>query len=286
MNTPGGQYLVANANPDGGWGYAAGETSCTEPTAAAALALSGDSGPPEARNLALAWLQGSQHRDGGWGVSKEDESSGWPTAWAVLALLKAGAAAEPVSRGVEWLLRVERAAAGVDSLEVTRKVLEIDPTLRGWPWLPGEATWVEPTALAMMALVRAPRTAQISARLDESVRYLIDRRCRGGGWNVGNPVMFSQALPPRSCPTAWALLALANVARDAIRGEDLEVLRDDMHSDGGALALGWGLVALRTLGQDDAYAAARLDALQKPDGSWNGNSYHTAVAVMAAGDSL
>ena len=28
-------FLVAAQNPDGGWGYAAGEPSCVEPTAAA-----------------------------------------------------------------------------------------------------------------------------------------------------------------------------------------------------------------------------------------------------------
>jgi hypothetical protein len=279
-------YLMANHNPGGGWGYAPGEASCVEPTAAATLALRDDPPSSEVYLEALAWLRAAQHRDGGWGVGDGDEVGGWQTAWGLLALGKSGDIADAVAGGVEWLLRVERAGPDADSLEVSRQVLEIDAALRGWPWLPGEATWVEPTALAMMALGAVPRTSEINARLDESARYLSDRRCRGGGWNVGNPVMFSQALPPRACPTAWALLALADVDRDAIRGEDLEALRSDMESDGGALALGWGLLALRTLGQGDADTPERLAALQGADGSWNGNPYHTAIAGIASRGSL
>ena len=53
-----------------------------------------------------------------------------------------------------------------------------------------------------------------------------------------------------------------------------------MRHDGGTLALAWGLLALRTLGEDDA-AAARLALLRDGDGGWNSNPYHTAVAMMA-----
>ena len=116
--------------------------------------------------------------------------------------------------------------------------------------------------------------------------YLTDRRCAGGGWNFGNPVMLGAGLPPRAHPTAWALLALARLKPDAIRAEDMTALRAEMARDGGALALGLGLLALRTLGEDDGSSAARLALLQLPDGSWNGNPYHTAVALLAARGSL
>ena len=124
--------------------------------------------------------------------------------------------------------------------------------------------------------------AAVQARIEEAVRYLVDRRCRPGGWNVGNPMMFGRALPPRTCPTAWALLALAKAAREAIRPEDSDALREDMRIDGGALALAWGLCALHALGQEDVEARARLAALQEPDGGWRGNPYTTAVALLAA----
>ena len=118
------------------------------------------------------------------------------------------------------------------------------------------------------------------------MRYLTDRRCAGGGWNFGNPVMLGANLPPRAHPTAWALLALAQQRRDAIRQEDVAALRAEMAHDGGALALGWGLLALAALGEEDAGATARMAGLQATDGSWNGNPYHTAVAIMARRGSI
>ena len=77
-----------------------------------------------------------------------------------------------------------------------QKTLAIDFSLRGLPWLPEQASWVEPTALGILALGQAPASAESSARVSEAVQYLVDRRCHGGGWNFGNPVMLGAALPP------------------------------------------------------------------------------------------
>ena len=93
--------------------------------------------------------------------------------------------------------------------------------------------------------------------------------------------MLGAHLPPRAHATAWVLLALARLAPAAITPQDSAALRADMNGDGGALALGWGVLALRALGQDDAGAAERLAGLQGTDGGWNGNPYHTAVAILA-----
>jgi len=119
------------------------------------------------------------------------------------------------------------------------------------------------------------------ARLEEASRYLQDRRCRGGGWNFGNPVMLGGDLPARAHPTAWALLALHYVAASAIRDEDIRALRAEMERDASPLALAWGLLTLNALGQDEPLAATRLRALQGDDGSWSGNPYHTAIALLA-----
>jgi hypothetical protein len=94
-------------------------------------------------------------------------------------------------------------------------------------------------------------------------------------------MMLGKALPPRAHPTAWVLLALARIAPQAIVPEDLAALRADMEEDGGALAMAWGILALSTLGQEDALATSGLAGLQASGGGWNGNPYHTAVAIMA-----
>ena len=275
-------FLLATQNPDSGWGYAAGQASTVEATAASVLALRDESAGNLARRASLAWLGAAQHADGGWGLGAGDPESGWSTAWGVLALTDDGAAADAMRRGATWLVSVKTLGLEGDGLQrVMREKFAIDPNLHGWPWLPDEAGWVEPTSLAMLALTAPSVTSAAQERLDEGTRYLVDRRCHGGGWNFGNPVMLGGQLPPRAHPTAWALLALTRVAPDVIRPEDLAALRGEMRRDGGALALAWGLLALRVLGQDDAEAANRLRAQQQADGSWNSNPFHTAVALLA-----
>ncbi|MBM4457250.1 MAG: hypothetical protein FJ011_05700 [Chloroflexi bacterium] len=281
-------FLARAQNADGGWGYGAGESSTVEATAAVVLALARHNPAAAVRQRGLAWLAAAQHADGGWGLARDDPESGWTTAWGVLALMRTDAArvseagyAAAVQRGVAWLMAVKALRVVDDRLQnEMRQKLAVDPTLSGWPWRPGEATWIEPTALAMLALSAAETTAAAAARLDEASRYLQDRRCRGGGWNFGNPVMLGGDLPPRSHPTAWALLALQRVSPQAIRDADLQILRDEMHRDGGALALAWGLLALAAVGNDDPAAAERLRAMQRSDGSWNANPYHTAIAAL------
>jgi hypothetical protein len=282
MTDASGNYLLSTQNADGGWAYAAGQGSTVEPTCAVLIALRDEAGgaASEARARGLAWLRQAQHGDGGWGFSAADAESGWQTACALLALQHEGDGA--LARGANWLLGTTFPELSAQQLAETRAKLSIDGGLYGWPWRRGEGSWVEPTALSMLALMTVPQTPTIQARLNMAMRYLVDRRCGEGGWNFGNPVMLGAASPPRAHPTAWALLALAGTAaRGAIRTEDVEALRNEMDRDGGALALAWGLLALRALGEDDTGAARRLVSQQGPDGGWNGNPYHTAVALMA-----
>jgi hypothetical protein len=280
-------YLLRTQNADGGWGYAAGHGSTVEATAAAALALARAGGPADAIQRAVSWLKAAQHRDGGWGLAADDAESGWQTAWAVLALTRLGADEAIVRRGVAWLLGVQLVRIEKpEDVRWAKATLGIDPALRGWPWLPGQAGWVEPTALALLALSPWLAAPEVGSRLDEGVRYLRDRRCRGGGWNVGNPVMFSQALPPRAIPTAWVLLAMTRLASAAIRDEDATTLLKEMSADGSVSALAWGLLALAALGLDDLVVADRLLVRQTTDGGWDANPYHTAVALLALAGGL
>jgi hypothetical protein len=275
-------FLARSQNPDGGWGYRFGSPSVTEPTAVVLIALSPDLEAAPAVERARRWLQGAQRPDGGWGLDPTDPESHWMTAWGILGLARLDPHAPEVARGVRWL--IELLIIRIEAAELTaevRRILQIDPALRGWPWRPGEASWVEPTALALLALHAASAVETHRDRITEAVGYLADRRCVGGGWNFGNPFMLGANLPPRPHPTAWALLALRILSPRAIRPEDVTALRAEMHRDGGAMALALGQLALAAMGIEDLEARERLRRAQGPDGSWEGSPYVTALSALA-----
>jgi len=273
------QFLLTAQTPLGGWGYQLGQTPVVEPTCAVLIAAR-DKSHETAFQDAVEWLLSIQQNDGGWGINGDDLSSCWQTAWAVWALQIIGEEDNAIQRGLDWLLKEEAMAiSDLDDLEAGLKVAGIDFSLRGWPWQPGESSWVEPTALALMALASAGITNE---RLREAIRYLENRRCPGGGWNVGNPLMFNTLVPARVVPTAWSLMSLAQNAPDAILENDITALETEMVKDGGLLGLAWGSLALKTNKRDipkDIRAA--LVENQTSDGSWNQNPFITAVAWMA-----
>jgi hypothetical protein len=274
------RFLLSNQNQDGGWGYAPQQSSAVEPTSAVILALREVPSCAEPCHRAVDWLRGAQNPDGGWGFNTRDKESGWQTAWAVLTLTQIGERKDALKRGIKWLLNVPVLKASEDTIQAGKKIITIDLSLRGWPWLPGESTWVEPTALTILSLSSASDKA-LYEPIPEALRYIQDRRCQGGGWNMGNPFMFSKSLPARAHTTALVVLALGNLAPETIMPEDIKALGSEMQRDGGILGLVWGLLALKTLKINDTSAESRLVTLQDKGGGWGNNPYKTAVAIMA-----
>ena len=78
-------FLLANQNADGGWGYQVGGSSDSNDTAAAIMALmeAGAGADSEAINRAVAFLHTLQNDDGGfindpaWGTTSDSGSDGW-----------------------------------------------------------------------------------------------------------------------------------------------------------------------------------------------------------------
>ncbi len=276
------EFLLQAQHEDGSWGYTPVGVGTLEPTAAVIFSIQNIFQASQSLQRAVKWILGFQNPDGGWGICPQDEESGWQTAWAVYVLNKLAVNKDEAARGVQWLLNIDvMQIEDADLLAMAEQVAQIDFSLRGWPWLPGESSWVEPTALTMLGIGANPQVAGAAARIEEGVRYLVDRRCTGGGWNVGNPVMFDALLPARVTPTALALLALKEISPHEILPGDIETLRKGMVQEGGTMALAWGLVAIHALGEEDAEARVELISLQDPDGSWGGNPYLTAISSMA-----
>src|SRR5208282_1477258 len=94
-----------------------------------------------------------------------------------------------------------------------------DPDCYGWPWLPGSASWVIPTAFSVIAIKQftACSRSEISERrIRLGVDMLLDRVCLGGGWNSGNSVVYGVPLPAHVESTAIALLALQDEERTSV----------------------------------------------------------------------
>ena len=89
----------------------------------------------------------------------------------------------------------------------------------GWPFYPGAAAWVSPTAISILALEKAGRyqTPGIQHRVEIGRQFLMDRICKDGGWNDGRAKSVL-GVDADSYPetTGQALLALHEVPREKL----------------------------------------------------------------------
>lgn len=189
-------------------GYAPSQAPATEPTALAALALLAH-GRAAAAEPALDWLLEQQAADGSIGVRAGETEPKWPTALAILAWRAASrvdarnwkaSLESPLKLARQWLLDARGATYGRDP------EMGHDTTLVAWPWVEGTHSWVEPTALSVLAL-RALGDAD-HARVREAVRLLFDRLLLTGGANYGNTEVLGRSLRPHLLPTGMTLAAL------------------------------------------------------------------------------
>lgn len=279
------RYLAQAQDATGGWGYQARQPAFVEPTALCLLALAG-SEQLDAQQAGETWLLRAQHPDGGWGVSPADHESCWATAWAIWALARAATTQSGLATTAAFEHAVNWWAAWQDQRGQPstgwNPVLWIDLSVTGWPWNAGGASWVEPTALGIIALVQAGQGT--NSRVAEGVRYLRDRACATGGWNVGNPYMLGQSLPPAIPPTALALLALQEVnvpETDPLVSAGLTTLDGLVQQAHTPLNLAWGLWAASRYRRRSEALVARLSDHQAPTGSWRDSPYLTALAILA-----
>ncbi len=88
------EYILANQNSDGGWSYAVGQSSDTNDTATAVMALlsAGYQTSDTVIVNAISYLQQSKNSDHGWGWSAGSVSDSASTVWVMSTLYKAGIA--------------------------------------------------------------------------------------------------------------------------------------------------------------------------------------------------
>jgi hypothetical protein len=219
-----------------------------EPTALACLGLlaTGDrdsqTADKAACRAAAQWMVTIQHKDGAVPVSPRLASPAWTTPYAILLWRSLTGFETARHRACEWVLNLQ--GRPLPATIETNQVIGHDPRLIGWPWVDGTHSWLEPTALAILALCREGSSAH--PRVRQGVGLILDRSVAGGGWNYGNKAVFGRALRPQPAPTGIALLALA------ARGDctpavlaALDSLKTSLPHVRAAVSLGWGVLGLR-----------------------------------------
>jgi hypothetical protein len=233
--------LIRLVRPGAGWPYRDAGAPAAEPTALASLALlavDNDRAPALARDSAR-WLARMQRPDGAVGVNESLPAPTWPTSYAVLLWSATDGGAEPAERAVGWLLQ----ARGETFRKPESSPLGHDTSIPGWSWVDGTHSWLEPTALAVLALRRAGRGGHERVRL--GLDLIRDRAIPEGGWNFGNNVVFGASLRPKPGPTALALLALAGVeTATPLVERSLDYLAEQTERVRSPQSLGLGVLAL------------------------------------------
>ena len=269
--------LLGLRGKDGGWGYRRGSASRAEPTALAGLALLATGnrrgrGRPRrrARQLAKAaadWLASVQRPDGSVGVSASTPTPGWMTPYAILFWNALGVHEGRGRSAGDWLLGQK--GRTLDRADDPKRIAGHDTTLVGWPWVDDTHSWLEPTAMAVLALGRLGLGDH--PRVREGLRLIRDRAVVSGGWNYGNTSVFGRPLRPQPAPTGLALLALAGTGpRTEEIGRAAGYLAAALPGVRASASLGWGLVGLRAWGEVPAGSASWLSeaiagVVRRPD---------------------
>jgi hypothetical protein len=103
-------------------------------------------------------------------------------------------------------------------------------------------SWVEPTALALLALSTSDKADHLRAR--QATMMLLDRQLSSGGWNYGNTRVYGQELRPMPASTGLALQALAGRAKRFEVEQSLAYLESIIDSTRTPFSLAWGLLGL------------------------------------------
>ncbi len=276
-------FLTASQSGDGGWGYAPGKQSYAEPTCYALLALREPGRQTEAQTRALAWLTAHTNPIGALLVTAQPKDAtdlnvfdNWGTMLAGFTLQRAGLAAELRDRYMKYLLN----SRGNLLDKKVGQELKLNPDLQAWSWARGTASWVEPTAYALLSLKANGRRYHERVKTGEA--FLFDRACYDGGWNYGNKEVLKVVLEPMPTNTCFALLALQDADRQhEVITKSLAYLEQELSQRQSSLLLALGTLCLDIYGRPVDKLLTALLARQQEDGSWRDNVHVTALAALA-----
>jgi hypothetical protein len=237
--------LLKRRTPDGGFSGQPGGRHRPDAAAWAVLALRALGALPDPGPV-LDRLAHGQLRDGRVPIDPDYPQAFWPTSEAILAWGASAPHSTNQTRAVDFLLRT----SGVHYRLDKDAVVAHDTTIRGWPWIEKTHSWVEPTAMALLALECAGQAGH--ARAEEARRMLMNRQLESGGWNYGNTKVYCVELRPSMESTGLALHALAGHVSAKDVQKSLDYLEAEVSGTRGPLWLGWSVLALSAWGRRPA----------------------------------
>lgn len=248
------------ALPEGGFRSGVRGDYRGDATAWAVLALRQAGADAELWQSGAARLAAAQLPDGRIPVSPQHPEAFFPTPVAVLAWQGLPDFEAASRRAVDFLL----ATSGRHFPKKSEDPAEHDTAIPGWPWVADTHSWVEPTALALMALRIHGHEDHLRAQ--EARRLLLNRQLPEGGWNYGNTRVFGVTLQPLPDSTGVALTALAGVVPRAQVAASLDYLQRQVAALRTPKSLGWSLLGLTAWGERPPESLPWLaDCLRRQD---------------------
>lgn len=227
-------------------GYQVPEPPMAEPVAMSALACTAH-GWREPAESACRALRAAQQTTGSVAVRLDADGPHWTTSLACLAWRRFEIAwpersrpwcSDAYRRGIDFLL-----GFGGEKIDPSENVGH-NTQLVGWPWVAGTHSWLEPTALALMALRHCGHSRH--PRALEAAELLIDRLLPDGGANYGNTFVLRQVLRPHVLPSAMCMVALHRLEPELAELAATRVyLRSELATGQlAALSLAWTMHAI------------------------------------------
>jgi hypothetical protein len=229
-----------------GFEHIAGGSVRSDATCWAILALESTRAQKQLIHQARGHLVSLQSKDGRVGLTPRHPEVYWPTALAILAWLGSPEHKESQARAIRFLVGDTEILSKSLSKSSSKEIIGYDTTIRGWSWTEKSYSWVEPTALAVIALRTAGHKGH--RRVQDGVDLLMDRQLPGGGWNVGSTIVFGNALNPMPENTGMALQALSGLVPKKDVESSIRYLLSCVGRLRTPFTLGWSLLGLSAWG--------------------------------------
>lgn len=187
-------------------------------------------------------LAAYQHADGSIHMPGANDSY-WPTPLAVLAWSGIRQGVDRKNLALNFILN----AVGTHWPHDPNGIVGHDSAIRGWPWIRATHSFIDPTAMTLLALeINGYRE---HPRFQEGIQMILDRQLPHGGWNYGNTIIYGKELFPLIESSGIALTALAgNVPKNRVV-ESIDYLMAAAETCRTPLSLGWALFGLGAWGE-------------------------------------